>query len=81
MNEQLNMSVSSIIQKDGKKQIYVAFEDSDRRAEGQLPDAKITTNEGFSEEEIAALELYMKSNSDQIVEMAKQIHLADAFLK
>ena len=50
-----------------------------RLAEGIYPDCKITKSEGFSEEEIAALELYMKTNGDQIKELASTVSLWKAF--
>lgn len=81
MRDDLNMSVSSIVEKNGQKQIYVVFEDDTRSAEGRLPDSKILSNNGFSDEEVAALELYLSANSAQIHEMAKKINIMDAFLK
>ncbi len=81
MNENLNMSVSSIVEKKGQKQVYVVFEDHDRSAEGRLPDAKIISNKGFSEEEVAALELYISAHADDIFAMAKKVNIMDAFLK
>ena len=81
MRDDLNMSVSSIVEKNGQKQIYVVFEDDTRSAEGRLPDGKILSNNGFSDEEVAALELYLSANSLQIHEMAKKINIMDAFLK
>jgi len=81
MNENLTMSVSSIVEKDGQKQIYVIFEDTNRSAEGRLPDGKIIRNDGFSEEEISALALYISAHSNEITAMAKKINVMDAFLK
>lgn len=81
MDDKLNMSVSSIVEKNGSKQIYIVFEDDKRSAEGRLPDGKIIRNSGFTEEEVAALEFYITANCDEITDMAKHINVMDAFLK
>lgn len=80
MSENLNMSVSPIVEKDEKKHIYITFEDDTRSAEGSLPEKKIIRNQGFTEEEVAALELYISANEADIVAMAKQINVLDAFM-
>lgn len=80
MNENLNMSVSPIVEKDGTKHIYITFEDETRSAEGSLPEKKIIRNQGFSEEEVAALEYYIAANESDIVSMAKNINILDAFM-
>ena len=74
MSEEFKMTVSGIVPKDGRKSIYVVFEDGNRKAEGYVPDCMITLNEGFEEEEVKMLELYMKQNQDQIREIAKAIN-------
>lgn len=81
MSEELKMTVSGIVPKDGRKSIYVVFEDGKRRAEGYVPDCVITTSEGFEEDEIKMLELYMKQNQDQIREIAKVINPIKAFMQ
>lgn len=81
MAEELKMTVSGIVPKDGRKSIYVVFEDGKRRAEGYVPDCVIINNQGFEEDEVKMLELYMKQNQDQIREMAKVINPMNAFMK
>lgn len=81
MIEEMKMSVSPIVRKDGKKYIYVEFDDGTHRAEGRLPDKKLVSNEGFSEEEVAALEFYLKHQEQEIVEMAKKVNAMNAFMK
>ena len=58
--DELKMTVSGIVPKDGRQNIYVVFEDGKRRAEGCVPDCVITSYTGFEEDEIKMLELYMK---------------------
>jgi len=79
--QEMEMSVSPIVRKGNQKYIYVMFREGARTAEGRLPDGKIISNQGFSEDETAALELYLKSDKDRIVAMAKKVNAMDAFLK
>ena len=81
MSEELKMTVSGIVPKDGRKSVYVVFEDGQRKAEGYVPDCIIIKNEGFEEDEVKVLELYMKQNQDQIREMAKAINPIKALMK
>ena len=81
MAENLKMTVSGIVPKDGRKSIYVVFEDGERKAEGYVPDCIITQNDGFEEDEVKMLELYMKQNQDQIREIAKMINPIKALMK
>ncbi|MDE5863418.1 MAG: hypothetical protein K2K56_02050 [Lachnospiraceae bacterium] len=60
MNEELNMSVSPICVKDGKKYAYIMFSDNVRVAEGIIPDCRIINNNGFLEDEVRQLEAYME---------------------
>ena len=81
MSEKMKMTVSGIVPKDGRKNIYVVFEDGKRKAEGYVPDCIITKNEGFEADEVKMLELYMKHNQDQIRELAKVINPIKALMK
>lgn len=81
MSEEMKMTVSGIVPKDGRKNIYVVFEDGKRKAEGYVPDCIITKNEGFEVDEVKMLELYMKQNLDQIRELAKVINPIKALMK
>ncbi len=81
MSQELKMTVSGIVPKDGRNNIYVVFEDGTRKAEGCVPECVVISNDGFTEEETKMLELYMKQNQDQIREMAKQINPIKALMK
>ena len=81
MSDTLNMTISGIVPKDGRKHIYVVFEDGKRKAEGYIPDCVITSNHGFSEEEVKMIELYMKHEQDSIRARAKDINPIKAFMK
>lgn len=70
----LTMTYSAIVtDKDQKKQVRVTFERKSDSAEAILPDCKITNQSGFTEEEIAQLELYLTMNKDDILSKAKVI--------
>lgn len=81
MSEELQMTVSGIVNKDGRPTIYVSFQDGKSRAEGSVPDCKIISNDGFSPEDVMVLEQYMKYQQDEIRAMAKHISPMDAFFK
>ena len=81
MSDALNMTISGIVPKDGRKHIYVVFEDGKRKAEGVIPDCVITANKGFSEEEVKMLEFYLKHNQDEIRARAKEINAIKALMK
>ena len=79
--DELKMTVSGIVPKDGRPNIYVVFEDGKRRAEGSVPDCAITAQTGFEEDEIKMLELYMKQNQDTIRDLAKDVNPIKALMK
>lgn len=72
-SEEMKMTYSSVIAKDGRPVVAVRFERGRDFAEAILPDVTIRKSNGFSEEEIAALEFYLKSNKKDIGEKAKAI--------
>ena len=80
MKDEMKMSVSSIVSRDGKREIYVLFQEGKRSAEGRLSDYKMIHSNGFTEEEVAVLETYMRTEKDTILRMAKNINVMDAFL-
>lgn len=77
----MNMQVSSFCNKNGERIAYVTFSDGKRSAEGEIPSCRIASNNGFSEEEIACLETYMKANLDMLKDMAKTVNPLKAFMK
>ena len=79
-SEELTMHVSPICEKDGRKMAYVSFTDGIRTAEGEIPDCKITKNEGFEDAEVAQLELYMKAELANLKKLAASVNVADAFM-
>ena len=58
---------------DGKKSCRVRFEREVQAAEGILPAATIEKSNGYSKEEIAQLEEYLKNHSQDILNLASSI--------
>ena len=81
MDDELKMSVSPICTKDGKKYAFVSFTDGVRTAEGKIPDCEITSNDGFSKDEVQQLEEYMKQELPQLKKMAAEINVMKTFLE
>ena len=77
----MQMICSGILRKDGEKIIYVRFERGADFAEGSLPAAKITSQSGFSTDEILQFEEYMSENRFAIIEQAKSVNLMKNFMK
>lgn len=81
---ELKMLVSGIINKDGEKKACVYFqnvEDSKIFAEGFIPDCKITSQNGFTEDELASLETYMTENLEALKKSASEINPLRAIMK
>ena len=77
----MQMICSGILRKNGEKIIYVRFERGADFAEGSLPAAKITSQQGFSPDEIEQFEEYMSENRFAIIEQAKSINVMKNFMK
>ena len=81
MSDELKMSVSPVCSKDGKQYAFVSFTDGERSAEGRIPECKIISNKGFSDEEVSQMENYMQNELGKLKRMAAGIHVLDAFMK
>lgn len=81
MDDAVNMSVSPVCRRDGQQYAFVSFADGTRSAEGKIPECKIVSNKGFSQEEVEQLETYMKRELTQLKKMAAGINVWEAFMK
>lgn len=84
MSEQeMKMTVSPICtDKTGKKKYaYVTFTDVEKYAEAKIPDCEITENDGFSDEEIAGLRFYIKTNLPELKKIAAKNNVFEALKK
>lgn len=70
----VNMLVSGIINREGKRFARVSFIRGRDVAEGTVPDGVIDRATGFSDEEVAKLERYLRESSGEILEQARQVN-------
>lgn len=78
MSEEVKMSVSPVCTKNDQQYAFVSFSDEKRIAEGKIPECKIISNQGFTNEEIIQLEDYMRRELRTLKKMAAGIRLIDA---
>lgn len=72
-NEEMKMTYTSVLTKDGKPYISLYFERGEDNCEASVPDCVITKNNGFNDEEIEALEYYLRANKQTIIDNSKNI--------
>lgn len=77
----MNMIVSGVSEQEGKKRAFVRFEEGNTFAEATIPDCKVTKNSGFTEEEVAALEEYMRQNLAMLKRKAAECNPIRAMMK
>ncbi len=77
---EVNMLVSGILQKDGKKFVRVSFQRGKDYAEGILPEGKIESWFGFSDWEVQQLEKFIRVNREEILGQAKAVDPLRNFL-
>lgn len=78
----MNMMVSGVSEKNGRKIAYILFEDEDKRsAEAVIPECRVISNNGFSEEEVAQLEDYVRRNLTDLKKRAVGINPVTALMK
>lgn len=73
-NEEVRMTQSGALFKDGKRQVFVRFERGKSVAEGSLPACKITRSEGFTPEEVEGLEGYLSAKKEEIFAKARELN-------
>lgn len=71
--DELKMLISGIVLVNDEKKACVRFEDATRFAEGYVPDCKINSQKGFTDEEVGMLEEYMKENIGKIKRLAAEV--------
>lgn len=72
--DEVKMTHSGFVRKDGKRVVLVRFERGSDVAEGRIPPCTIEKNEGFSKEEVEGLEHYMEAQSNAIFARAKELN-------
>lgn len=74
LSDEIKMTVTTLLHRDGKDFARVSFLRDSDWAEGIVPDGKIEQSEGFSEEEIEQLEAYLAAEEEAILSQAKKIN-------
>lgn len=77
----MNMIISGVVDHEGKKRAFVVFEEGNKNAEAMIPDCKVVKNNGFSEEEVGALENYLSENLEMLKRQAAQNNPIRAMMK
>lgn len=79
--EELRMTYSGLLLKDGEKMVRVCFErGKDDFAEGIVPKGTIVKSSGFSREEIEQLTVYIQDNATDIINRAKNVNFLNDWL-
>ncbi|MBR1930698.1 MAG: hypothetical protein IJ833_04365 [Lachnospiraceae bacterium] len=81
MYNDLKLMVSPVCSKDGKTYAFVSFSDEERYAEGRIPECTMISNQGFTENEVAQLERYMREHLAELKQTAAGINPLGAFMK
>lgn len=74
LSEEIKMTVTTLLHKNGKGFARVSFLRDNDWAEGIVPGGKIEQSEGFSGEEIEKLEAYLTEEEEMILSQAKKIN-------
>ena len=77
----IEMTISSVVRKDGKERIFVGFYDKSagKEAEAVIPGFIFIKNKGFSEEELKALKIYLEKEQSDILKKARTVNPLDGF--
>lgn len=74
----VTMTHSGVFTRDGKKVVHVCFERKETGqhafAEAVIPACEFLHNDGFAEEEVEALKVYLQMNQETIFQNARGIN-------
>lgn len=80
-DEELRMTYSGLLLKDGEKMVRVCFErGKGDYAEGIVPRGAIVKSSGFTKEEVEQLTVYLQDNATDIIHRAKGVHFLNEWL-
>lgn len=77
----MNILVSGVSTKDGKRIAYLLFEDGERSAEAVIPECVIMKNNGFSDQELDDMITYMQDNLGVLKKQAAMVNPFRAMMK
>ena len=80
MNSEIKMCISSMPRTEDKKAVYVLFTDGEASAEYAIPECRLLSNKGFTEDEIKQLKEYINNEQDYLYGLAKEVNPLRNFL-
>lgn len=83
ITDSIDILVSPVCHKDGKSYAFVSFSvpQTQKVAEGKIPDCSIISNNGMSEKEIQQITEYMQENLADLKKMAAGVDVFSAMMK
>lgn len=78
--EELKTLVSGILRKEGRKFARISFMRGEDYAEFIVPDGVLDRHRGFSGEEIAKLQEYVRENREDIMKEARGVNVMKNWL-
>lgn len=80
-DEELRMTYSGLLLKDGEKMVRVCFErGKNDYAEGIVPRGTIVKSSGFTGAEIEQLTVYIQDNATDIINRARNVNFLNEWL-
>ena len=73
-DEELKMTYSGVIRRNGRNAVCVRFERPGAYAEGYIPECVFERSEGFSEEEMGMLRAYLREHEAEIRTEARKLN-------
>ena len=70
----VNLDISGVVEKDGKKIAHIRFTRGEDMAEGYIPDCVFTKVKGFTDEETEQLTDYLRANLTDLKKRAAAIN-------
>lgn len=81
--DDVSLTYTGIMKKGNEKIVKVRFSRNQEKdfAEGVIPGGQIEKSKGFSDKELASLSFYLKANTEDLYQKAKEITGLRAFLR
>ena len=81
--DDVSLTYTGIMKRGNEKIVKVRFSRNQEKdfAEGVIPGGQIEKSKGFSDKELASLSFYLKANTEDLYQKAKEITGLRAFLR
>ena len=76
----INLDISGVVEKDGKKIEHIRFTRGEDFAEGYIPDCVLTKVQGFTDDEASQLIDYLRANLTEFKKRAAAINPLTAIM-